>query len=76
MSKMLILISNNLVKYPEILIFVVIRAAENTARPASYHIATFQMKRGVANVRASTRLNQLHPSRTQLVRTFPGPAHF
>lgn len=32
------------------------------------------MKRGGAHVRASTRLNQLHPSRSQLVRGFRGPA--
>lgn len=72
----MVLSSINRVKHPQILTIVVIRAAENTARSASYHIATFQMKRGVASVRASTRLNQLHPSRTLLVRKFPGPAHF
>lgn len=61
-------------KHAEVLIVVVVRAAANIARMASYHIATFQMKRGGANVRASTRLNQLHPSRTQLVHKFRGPA--
>lgn len=47
---------------------VVIRSCRKHRETSRDHIATFQMKRGVARVRASTRLNQLRPSLTQLVR--------